>query len=320
MSDIANAAPAAQSSPASAPQAEPLTVESLENAVENEASGNPPNPEQQAALVKAIKKYKLKVDGKEEEMEFDPSNEQELIKHLQMSKVAQKRMAEAAESKKHSESLKGDVEEFLQLLRTNPEYVLKDPNIGVDLKAFAQKIMDNEAQEEAKSPEQKEREALMQQLEAAQKKLEATEKEKQHQQMERLQNEAAVELERDIMKAVEGAELPKSPYYVKRMADMMLLALNQGIDLSAADVVQVVKKQSMEDMKQILGNLPEDVIEAMLGKDKISSLRKRYLSKVKDASAPVKNVASIGADSQNASSKKDDKVSSKDFFSKLGTF
>src|SRR5690348_18207496 len=47
---------------------------------------------------KRIKKLKLKVDGKEYDEEIDLDNDEELVRHLQMSKMGQKRAQEDRKS------------------------------------------------------------------------------------------------------------------------------------------------------------------------------------------------------------------------------
>src|SRR6185295_10027211 len=65
------------------------------------------------------KKYKIKVDKSEEELELDLDNEEEVKKHLQMSRAAQKRMHEAAEVRKAAI-------DFIDELKKNPRKVLSD--------------------------------------------------------------------------------------------------------------------------------------------------------------------------------------------------
>src|SRR3990167_3492703 len=86
---------------------------------------------------KKLRKLKLKIDGEEIEEEFDPEDNDYLTKQFQLAKVAQKRMGEYS-------ALEKDVQEFFNLLKTNPKKVLTDPNIGLDLKEFAASIIEEE--------------------------------------------------------------------------------------------------------------------------------------------------------------------------------
>lgn len=109
---------------------------------------------------KALKrKIKLKIDGEESEEEIDLSNDDELRKHLQMSKVAQKRMSEKAQLEK-------EIREFVDLLKKDPRRVLTDPSIGVDLKQLAASIIEEEINQAKKSPEQIEKEKIEAELKA----------------------------------------------------------------------------------------------------------------------------------------------------------
>lgn len=254
-----------------------------------------------------LKKFKIKVDGKEEDLEIDLNNEEELKKHLQMSKSANKRMQEAA-------SLRKSAEQFIDMLKKDPRKVLSDPNIGVDLKTLAQEIINQELEDASKSPEQLERERLQRELEELKSKYEREEEERKAAEFERLQAEEAAKLESGIEGALKNSNLPKTPYTVRKMAEMMMLALENDIDLTPNDLVPLLRKQMQSDIKDLFSASNDDILEEFIGKDTISRLRKRTVSKVKQNVAQTANsIKSTGVESKPKDSKEEKKMSIKDF-------
>lgn len=299
-----------------APQVDASNIEAPD-AIETEASeGNEPLKQaEQKEVAKALKKYKLKVDGVEEDMEFDPSNEAELVKQLQLAKASQKRMKETAELRKQQETLQSELQQFFELLRNDPAAVLKDPNIGVDIKKLAMDVLEQEAKEAEKTPEQKERERLQKELEELKNEREQERRKREEAEFTQLQQKAAQEIEGDIYGAIEKGDLPKSPYVVRKMADYMKMALENNIDIRANDIIPIVKKDMMDDIRGMLGILPEEIVEEIVGKDRIASLRKKQLAKSRPAPASSK-VNSTGADVR-PQQKEPTKIPMKDFFKKL---
>jgi len=214
--------------------------------------------------------------------------------------------------------MRGDIEELLFTLKNDPLKILQDPAIGHDVKKLALQVLEQEDAEAAKSPEQKEKERLQKELEAVQKKLKETEDQKKQEEFQRLQQQAEREIETDIISAIEKSDLPKTEIAVKRMAEAMLIAMQNGIEVSAYDVVPIVKKQLMKDLRQLAGILPEDMLEEILGNDKVAALRKRHLKKLKEkqqvSSNDIKQTTA-----QKTEQKELSKLKAKDFFKKLGS-
>jgi hypothetical protein len=262
------------------------------------------------AVKKANKrKYKLKVDGKELEEEIDFDNEEDISKRLQLAKVAQKRMSEFSQLEK-------EVSQFIQELRKNPKKVLADPRIGLDVKRLAAEIIEEEISNSQKSPEQIERERIESELQALKEEREREKEDMRQRELERLQEQEFQRYDTMISKALEKSDLPKSPYVVKKIADYMLLGLNQGMDVTPDDVLPLVREEISEDLKQMFAVMPDEVIEAIVGKDVITRLRKKNIAKAKAGTPPQPLKAQIKETGQTApkEAKTDKKVNYKDFF------
>lgn len=257
---------------------------------------------------KRLKKLKLKVDGQEIEEEIDLDDEETLKKHLQMSKAAQKRMSEAAQLKK-------DVESFLENLKGNTAETLK--MMGIDPQKFAEAVIQQQIEDMKKSPEQKEKEEMQKKVEALEKQLEKEKKEKESADLHRLQVKYEQEFEQSIIKALDNnPTLPHSPYVVKRIADLMIAALDRGVeDVSVDDVLPMVKDQIYNELQNMFELMPEEVLEQTIGKKNLDRMRNKRLKSMKPKVETSNSVKPTG----NTAKKEEDKMGMDDFFKKLGT-
>lgn len=254
------------------------------------------------------KKLKLKVDGEEFEEELDWDNEDDLRKKLQYSKVGQKRMQQHA-------ALEREVEEFLTQLKTNPRKVLSDPRIGLDIKKLAAEVIEEEIENSKKSPEQIEKEQLQARLSELEDERKREKEESRSREMERLQTQEFERYDMLMSKALEKSDLPKSPYIVKKMADYMLMGLNNGLDVTPDDVLPLVREEITNDLKDMFAVMPDEVIEAIVGKDVFNRVRKKNVAKAK-SSPPQPLKASVKDSGQKSAAKTPEakKISYKDFF------
>lgn len=272
-------------------------------------------PKKEAPKPSSKKKFQVKVDGALEELEVDLDNEEDLKKHLQMSKAAQKRMQQFAEYEK---GVKG----LFEALQKDPLKVLSDPRLGISdeaRKRMAEAIINNEIEEMQKSPEQREKEKLQKEFEALKKQHEEEKRSREDAEFKRLQDQAAQQLDLDISQAIEQAKLPKTARTVRYMAEAMMFALQNGLDLSAKDLVPYIKKSTLSDFREIISSLPDEEFEDWLGKDQISRIRKRNLQKVKqiaETASAVKPTAEAAKPKEESKDQK--KMLAKDFFRNLG--
>lgn len=304
MSEQAAAPTAATPAPASSEAPEAVEAEGAESTEQPEASKETVKAEKE--MQNLVKKFKLKVDGQEYEEEIDFNDEEGLTKKLQLAKAAQKRMQEHA-------VLRKDLENLVQMMKTNPAKVLGDPRIGVDLKKFAQDIINQEIEDLQKTPEQREKEKLQKELEELKDQKKKEDEERSAKEFERLKEQTEQQLDNDITSALDTSGLPKTPYTVKKMADLMMVALHNNIDLSAKDLVPILKKNMTSEIREMLSVSPEEVMEELLGKDNISRLRKRNIQKIKQAVESTKDIKNTGADVKSKEPEAPKKIAIKDF-------
>jgi len=280
------------------PSDENLTEEEIAalEAEENEGKEKK-DDSKEAAKVSSVKKYKLKVDGKEEEEEFDLSNEQELVKRLQLAKVAQKRMQESAESKKSLEKVNQELKEFLFALKDNPFDILSDPRFGLDMKKLAYDFVAKEVEEATKTPEQKaqeEKDAKSKDLES---KLAKLEKEKIDSDKKVIQEKYEQEIQKNIIESIKESGLPEDePEVLKRYAQAMKIGLKFKMELSPKELGPIIKKQLYEESKKFASLLKDEEFEEFAGMDRIKNVRKKMLEKIKTNVTSSKQIKDTGSE------------------------
>jgi hypothetical protein len=235
-------------------------------------------------------KYTIKVDGQLLEL-----NKEEMVKYAQLGRAGQSRMEEAAR-------IKQEAIQLVQMLRTNPEAVLADPNIlGSEDKVIelAQKILSRKLEDDQKSPEVREKERLQRELEDLRAHMKQEEERRQAAEYERLVQQQEAQLEEQITEAFEASQLPKSPFVLKRLADVMITAAENNKDISPKQALNIIKKEMQRDIQQYIDVLPEDALEAYISAEKVKKLRDRQIAKAREATkaaapkvAEVKEVAS----------------------------
>jgi hypothetical protein len=312
MSDEINTG-ASASTPAETPAPEINEAEEARVLEAAEAAEKVETPAQSAARKK---KLQLKVDGKDEEMEIDLDNEEELRKHLQLSKVAQKRMQESAEMKKGFAG-------FVEALQKNPLQVLSDPRLNISQeqrRQLAEMIINGELEEMQKSPEQKEKERLQKEYETLKQQYENEKKAKQEADLKKAQETAARQYDQDISAAISEVGLPKNARTVKYMAEAMMFCLENDIALEPKDLAPMVKKHALKEFKEMISSLPDQDFEDWLGQDQITRIRKRTLQKLKPKVATVADVKPTGESDSKKREEEPKKIPMKEFWKNIGKF
>lgn len=283
MSDaVAPAAPAASSAPVdTSPSAEASEVD-LDAAPEEEAAPEP---------VKASnkKKYQLKANGKDREIELDFDNDDDVKKYLSKAIAADEKFQEAAMTRKQSEQL-------IEMLRTNPLAILKHPDLGIDVKALAQYVLNEELEDMAKSPEQKKLEEMERRIKDYEDDKKRLEDEKRQAEMAKIESEAFQQLDDQIATALSKTSLPRSDYTIKRIADMMIDAVNAGYtDVTVEQIMPLVEDKVNRELQQMFEIAPDEVFEKLVNKKRLDAYRKSRVAKSKSAPAPTaKQVADTG--------------------------
>jgi hypothetical protein len=264
------------------------------------------------AEIKRLNKLKLKVHGEEfeEELPFeieeDPEVVEYLTKNLQLGKAAQRAMQEKA-------TYEQQVKQFFQGMKSNTrEYLMQ---MGIDPKEFAAAVIEEEIKKAQLTPEQLKEMELQEELKKERTARQKEREEFEQRELSRLQQVEYERIDNQMTEALETSDLPKTPYVVRKMAEYMLIGSRNGIDLSAKDVLPLVRDELMTDLKSIINSLGEDAAEDFIGKEVMTRMRKKNVAKAK-AMTPATAKAAIKEVASSAKTKADpkDKVDYKKFF------
>lgn len=260
----------------------------------------------------------MKINGKVVKEKVNFKDKARMTKALQMERAAGEAFQGQAAARKQQEEMQANLAEFIQELRSNPLGVLQNEELGVDIRQMVEAYLQNEIDRSQKSPEQIQLEEAHAQLAALQEEKKAIEGEREAAKRQRFEQEAAVQLEAEISDAIDKGELPKSKYISQKLVDLAHIAYSNGIDLSIAELAPLVRKQYLEDMKDMLGISSDEVVESLLGKDRVKTMRNKQIQAVKNPAGTPKNPLATQDTAANGNKKEESpRVRAKDFFKGL---
>ena len=262
--------------------------------------------EQVEAQQELIRQLKLKVDGKEEVMdlpfEVDEKQAEWLASRIQPTRAAQKRFQEVAAERKILDAA-------VRNTKKDPAGTLK--KLGVDPQEFAQKYMEDLIREQDMTEEEKriaQAERRIAELESEKKAQEAAVLKKQQDEQYAA---SMAEMSRQITGALKTSGLPQTNATQKRMAQYMSMNLQNGIELPMASIVELVREDYEQDLKEVFGGASAEQILKLVGEETANKIRKHDLSKLK--SAPSSNSQVVEQNKTEYGKEEEKKVSLDDF-------
>lgn len=217
--------------------------------------------------LKSKLKEKIKVDGTEEEVDFN-----ELKVGYQRAKAAQKRFDEAAKARK-------EVEQFIARLKSDPVNALNE--MGHDFGSLAEDFILKQMEKDKLTPEEKKILELEEKVKSYEQEKETVKKAEEQAQYQKLLDHYEADYTDKISKALSESGLPKTPQTVKRTAQYLSRALDQGYELQPKDVMRYVKQDYMNDIMSLFGAAEGEQLMSLLGEQVTDKIRKAELAKVK---------------------------------------
>lgn len=251
--DPKNGAPAA---PAAGESKKPPAGGEIEGVKKEE---NPANPE---------KPYRIKVEGKEYSLSLD-----ELQRYAQKGFGSEKKFQEASKYRQQAENL-------IRALRENPRNPLLWKALGKDFKQVAQEALLEEIEREKLTPAERELAEAKEKLRQMEEDKKTEEQKAQEAQMSNLVKHYNEQYDKDITDALSGSQLPKTPSTVKRMAYYLAQGLKNDLQLKAADVVEFVRKDYMNDIASLFGSTDADAMANFLGEENLKKIREWDLKRL----------------------------------------
>ena len=234
-----------------------------------------------AEMTPAEKKlYKLNVDGAEEEVD-----EEQLIKHAQKYKAADKKFQESAQLRKQAEQL-------LVALKQDPFSVLKQ--LDIDPTELARDHLTKELQRMRMSPEEQELAELRQYKQTLQEQQEQALREQQEAEETQLRDQLSNQMTQNIIQALEEVGLPRDESSVHMMAEVMKHNIKNDLNLTWSDAADIVKYQHEQNYRQLFSQLDEESLANWLGEDMVNKLVKRSTKRLVSQPAPKVQPTSNG--------------------------
>lgn len=254
----------------------------------DQATGNPVTD----AAKEALRKFKLKVDGQEVEVD-----EEELKRGYAHQKAANKRFQEGVKAKKQAE-------EFIKMLKDDPLKVLSHPDIGHDVRRLAEEYLTAQLEEEMLDPKEKELRQLKKENETYKEKVEREKAEAQAKIQEQLKQKYAKEYSDKFVVALKETGLPPTKASVAKMATYVARAASIGYKIEPLEAAKLVK----EDIQNEVGGefFGENIdIEALIkvhGAEKVEKfldkLRGFDTNRLKNPNSVLKTPTEQGEKSQ----------------------
>lgn len=276
------------------------TVEELEGEIEEAIENGASEKEVQDM----IRKFNIKVDGKEQEVEIDLSDEEAIIKELQLARMGQKRAQEKSE-------LENATAQFLKDMRANPFKALKQLDPEFDEMSYVNEFVEKLIKENEMSPEEKEQARIKEEYEQLKAEKERFEKEakerKQQEEVQQILSQIKSEIE-EVLKADE--DLNVNDKAISMIASEMDRAWkSHQVDLKPQQALDIVKKRlqkeyedstnmfkSTDSMKKYMGNnllekLREDRAKIAEKQQQVKSAKVQASSQKQVQSAPEKKIS-----------------------------
>jgi len=237
-------------------------------------------------VAEKLSKHKLTIDGKEEEVDLD-----ELKAGYSKAKAATERFQKAAEERKAAEKDRQEAKAMLDRMKSNPWEVMKE--LGLDPRTTSEDYLIEQLKLDALTPEQKKAMELERRVKAyedkeasaaadAEAKAKKDKEAKEREEIAVRSQQIAKEYEEQFLEALTGSTLPKKPGVVKKIAEKMFQASEEGYEMSVKQAIKLVEKEIKEYQKAFIDDLDEEALAAFLGENNLKKVRKRDVSNLKN--------------------------------------
>lgn len=260
------------------------------------------------AEVKRIKQLKLKIDGAEEDFdlpfELEEAHADWMTKQLQLSKKAHKSMQSEA-------NMKSQVDAFVNAMKKDTVKAMEA--MGIDPDEFARQRIEEKIKESQMSPEQLKQAELENELKALKAQRDKEIQDRDEREKTLLEKQLYEKIEGQMLNALDKSDLPKERYVIKRIADYMLIGLQNGVEVTAEEIVPIVREEIHAELQHLIKTLGEDKVEDFIGKEVLSKIRKKNVAKSKVVTgASAKTGVDLGG--KKVADKAPEKLTVKDFF------
>jgi hypothetical protein len=254
--------------------------------------------------------FKAKVNGREVELSEDEVIQSGLTA-AQIRRASQEKFDKA--QKTYSE-----IEAWKRKAKDSPEELAYEL-FGDRFDEIAEQRVIKRLQMEQMDPKDRELMRAKQELEAERKKRAEYEDGQKSQREAALQRQYAEKYNTEFAEALATSGLPKTTETVRRMAQLASKALSMGLDLTAKDLVPLVRDDLAKEHTSLFGGLKGDQLLAALGPALLKEIRAADLSRLSaDKPKPAVGLAKPSAPSGDGRETNPHLVSREQWLRKLG--
>lgn len=254
----------------------------------------------------------FKINGKS--VKVDLSNPTEVEKLVSLGLASNDKFQEAAKLRKEAE----DILAAAKTKKSATEALKKAGFDAKEIKEILERELAGFYEEEALSPEEKQRRAEMEELRRY-KEEEARKREEEAKSAKDKEIESEMQqLEEELLGALSKSNLPRTPVLAKWAVQYMSAYDAQGVNLTADQAVKIVEKEFPQLVQSVLSTMDVQGLKQFLGKSLVKQLLDDSVKAVKQAEAPfTKEAKQSSREASQSSSKPKQKMPMSDYFEKL---
>ncbi len=206
---------------------------------------------------------------------------QEVLDRASLSTAAQSKFDEASTQRK-------SIERIINMAKSNPVAALMDPELGLTpdqvRDSFEKWYHKQYIEPETLSPAEKKNRELQSQLERYQQEEQERKQKSENDEQEKLTTQQRGYLQNQIIEAMDTSGLPKTEFFVSRMAFYMRQNLVNGWDAPTDMIVRQVKNEfkNMLSSDFVQKADPATIIDFLGGDEFVNKLRRYDLQKLRE--------------------------------------
>lgn len=243
---------------ATTPKGDPVTGDTIKEAIEQ------------------AKKYKVKVDGQDLEVE-----EAELLRGYSHQRAANKQLQEG-------KAAKAQAEDFVKMMRDPEKFFEVAAKLGHDPRLLAEKFVASQLEEEYMDPRDKELRDTKKKLKAFDDMEAAQKAAVEHERNETLKQKYAADYTKQFTEALQDSGLPATKPMVAEMAKYIARAAGIGFQMTAKEASQLVKEDVLTAHRRLIGDSDGEMLIKLLGEDTANKVRKWDTSRLKSPEQNLK--------------------------------
>lgn len=222
------------------------------------------------AATEAVRKYKVKVDGQEHEVD-----ETELLRGYSHQKAANKILQEGTAARKQAE-------EFVAMMRDPHKFYETAQKLGHDPRKLAEEYLAKQLEVELMDPRDRELAEAKNKLKHMED-LDRAEKEKiEAHRNEVLKQKYAKDYSDQFVAALQDTGLPPTKHMVSDMAKYVSRAAKIGFKMTPAEAAQLVREDVQMAHQRLIGDADGDTLMKLLGDEVANKIRKYDTQRLKN--------------------------------------